>query len=88
MDTVRDFEQWQQQETRTIQERNQQFQARFLYPNPGEAPPGPVDDGPPLPEGWGEWTWQMVTTPSATASTHYVCGVAFLHAIALLQCDH
>ncbi|KAL5499677.1 hypothetical protein EMCRGX_G011134 [Ephydatia muelleri] len=50
MDTVRDFEQWQQQETRTIQERNQQFQARFLYPNPGESPP--VDDGPPLPEGW------------------------------------
>ena len=52
MDTVRHFEQWQQQETRTVQERNQQFQARFLYPNPGGPQPGPVDDEPPLPEGW------------------------------------
>ena len=34
-ENVRNFQQWQQQESRNLQERNQQHQQRFLYPSAG-----------------------------------------------------
>ncbi|CAI8056242.1 NEDD4-like E3 ubiquitin-protein ligase WWP1, partial [Geodia barretti] len=55
MENVRTFQQWQQQESRTLQERNQQMQQRFLYPgqNPAPAAETTGDDGlGPLGDGW------------------------------------
>ena len=67
-ENVRNFQQWQQQESRNLQERNQQHQQRFLYPSAGSGaaavPSGTAGPGGPtgssgdgmgtLDEEWGE----------------------------------
>lgn len=63
VENVRHFEQWQQQESRNLQERSQQHQQRFLYPSAGNASSSNPSAGNEqqndglgnLDEEWGEW---------------------------------
>ena len=52
-ESVRNFQQWKQNEASNLKERSQQHQRRFLLE--GGDDDDPEDDGlGPLPEGWGE----------------------------------